>query len=127
MIPSPGFAWPTVPITFWLPRQEGPDAYGNVNLAYSDDDTVTVEGLYAPEDPADDIEEGRPHGAKVVMTLYLPKDFTVDVRGAKVRLKTGDPVVDGLEYRVEGSPLSFMRALSPGGLSLVVRCSVYLG
>lgn len=119
--------FPRVPITFYLPIESEPDAYGNVELSYSDENTAECEGSYAPRDPADDIEDGRPNGEIVKLRLYLPKTFDADIRGAKVKLASGDTQIDAGEYIVIGSPVSFMRDATPGDMSWFVEVADYVG
>lgn len=119
--------FPRVPIIFYLPTETGPDAYGNVQLSYSDENTVTCEGCYAPRDPADDIEDGRPYGETVKLRLYLPKTFSSDIRNAKVKLQSGDALIDADEYIVIGDPVSYMRDATPGDMSWYVEVADYAG
>ena len=119
--------FPRVPITFYLPTWTERDAYGNTVATYSDENTAVCEGSYAPRDPADDIEDGRPNGETVKLRLYLPKTFAADIRAARVELSSGDPLIDAGEYIVIGEPVSFMRDATPGDMSWYVEVADYVG
>ena len=119
--------FPRVPITFYLAQKTDRDAFGNVNVTYSDDATAETLGSYAPSEPKDDIEEGRPHGATVRLRLYLPKTFDADIRDARVRISSGDSVIDAREYIVVGEPASYMRDATPGDMSWYVEVADYVG
>ena len=91
--------------------------------------TNKVEKLccYARDETNDEITDGRPYADELSLRLYLPKTFSTDIRGAHVTLATGDPIVDALTFKVEGVPVSYDRAATPGDHSWVVRVVEFLG
>ena len=119
--------FPRVPITFIPPEYGEPDAFGNPTVSYSEENAVTVNGCYAIGDTADDIEDGRPHGDQVLVTVYLPKTFSADIRGATCTIGSSDPIVAAQTFRVLGVPMSHMHEATPGDMSTVVRLVEYVG
>ena len=119
--------FPRVPVTFWLPTFGEPDSYGNQVPTYDDGNTITALASYTISDTADDIEDDRPLGDVLRVTLYLPKDFSADLRSAKCKIGTTDPFLASLTFRVIGVPTSYMREAVPGDMSTVVRLVEYVG
>lgn len=119
--------FPTVTATFWPPTYGTADAYGNPTVTYDTTDKVETAACFAPAATTDEMEDGKPHGDVVELDLYLPKDFATDIRGALVTLATGDAVIDALTFRVDGSPVSYMRDATPGDYSWVVRVVEHVG
>lgn len=127
--------WPhPVPCAIWYPRESDPDAYGNRTAAYADEPDWRGLCCYAPgrrtnqADTADDIEDGRPHGDTALLTVYLPKSFSHQLRGALVAVyPDDDQVVSGRRFAVVGSPYSYPRADTPGDYSWEVEAVEHLG
>lgn len=119
--------FPRVPIIFVPPTYGEPDAFGNPVETYDEADAITVEGCYSIGDTSDDIEDGRPHGDELRLTLYLPKDFSADIRNAICRIGGSDALVSALTFKVEGVPLSYMREATPGDMSTVAKVVEYVG
>ena len=80
-----------------LRSRERRDGFGNDVEMY--DDIRAVDVLVQPGTCAD-LDATRPEGVRVALTLHFPKDWSGDLRGAKVEL---DAPWDG-EYRVVGDP-----------------------
>ena len=99
MAATPSFPMPfeTVTCRVWLPVESVEDAYGNVNVSYSESPDWTGECVYSPsrtryEQTSRDFEEGRPHGSRVTLTVYLPKSFSLPLHGAQLAVyPTDDP------------------------------------
>lgn len=125
--PSFRMPFPRVLITFWLPEYGAPDSFGNTNPTFSDDNTVEVYGSYVPGDTDNDIEQGRPHGDEVLFTVYLPKDFSTDVRGARCKIDAPEQWISDMNFIVRGVPSSYMRDATPGNMSTVVKLVEYVG
>ena len=119
--------FPRVPITFIPPTYGEPDAFGNREEVFNIEDAITVEGCYAIGDTSDDIEDGRPHGDQVLVTVYLPKTFSADIRGATCTIGSSDPIVAAQTFKGLGVPMSHMREATPGDMSTVVRLVEYVG
>ena len=82
------------------------DAFGNDVESYLDPVDVTV-GVQPGA--CEDLDETRPEGVRVALTLHFPKEWTGNLRGAKVAL-------DGRwagEYRVIGDPKPYDEANCP--------------
>ena len=128
-MPTPNFKmpFPRVPITFWLPIWGAADSFGNSTPTYSDENTVTVYGSYVPGDTDADKEQGRPYGEEVRYTVYLPKTFSTDVRGAKCKIGAEDAWIAASTFSVLGIPASYMRGATPGDMSTVVKLVDYVG
>lgn len=119
--------FPTVKATFYPPSYGVADDYGNPAVSFDPLDKVETLACYSPANTADEFADGRPHAAELSLTLYLPKSFSADIRGAKVELETGDPVIDALSFMVEGVPISYDRAATPGDYSWAVQVVEYVG
>lgn len=119
--------FPRMPITFVPPTYGEPDAYGNPIETYNDADAITVEGCYTIGDTSDDMEDGRPHGDEVAVTVYLPKTFNANIRGALCRIASSDPLIAAQTFKVMGVPFSYMRDAVPGDMSTVARLVVHDG
>lgn len=92
----------------------GADAYGNPEET-SLDPVAIDDVLVAPDDAADDIEDGRPHGLESAISLYLPSsDGYPCMRGGAVE-------VGGELYDIVGDPVPWPAGLVPTGRNLVVR------
>lgn len=90
-----------------------PDAFGNPRASLGE--PVEVPGvLVAPASPRAGIEEGRPHGAEVALSLYVPKGASAPWRGAQVE-------VGGRAYDVVGDPVPYPSELAPGPWGMVVE------
>lgn len=126
-VPSFRMPFPRVQITFWLPQFGESDEFGNSTPTYDDDHTVDAMGCYVPGDTENDIEDGAPHRDEVLFTVYLPKTFSTDVRGAKCKIAAEDSWIAGMTFLVQGVPSSYMRHATPGDMSTVVKLVEYVG
>ena len=117
----------TVPCCVWVPVSSTKDAYGNVNLSYSEWPSWRGACVYSPsrtryEQTSSDFEEGRPHGANVTLTVYLPKTFSLPMHGARIAVyPKDDPYLYGKVFDVDGEPYSYMRSNTPGDYSWQVE------
>lgn len=121
-----------VPCSIWLPVQGDEDPWGNSPDEYADAPDIVTECCYAPgyarPETANDIEDGRPHGARVSMTFFLPKSVDADLRGALIAcFPTDDAHLSGRRFKVVGTPYSYPRASTPGDYSWCVEGVDYLG
>lgn len=96
-----------------------PDAFGNPVKDY-DEPVEVADVLIAPGNPEGDIEDGRPYGAVVSFTLYVPKGIDVEFRGAQVE-------IDGEVFEVLGDPRPYPPELVLGPRNLVVKLARYEG
>ena len=129
-----GFPMPfsSVPCSIWLAHADTQDAYGNELVTYAEQPDIESTCLYAPggstPDTASDIEDGRPHGASVSMTFYLPKTVDADLREALIAcFPPDDATLAGHRFKVVGEPYSYPRANTPGDYSWCVEGVDYLG
>lgn len=134
MAVTPNFLMPfeTCPCAFWYPSESSPDAYGNTVVGYEEDPDWTGACVYHPgssrADTSNDIEQGRPNGAEVKVTLYLRKDFDHSLRKARVALyPTDDAVLCGRVFEVIGEPFSYSRQNTPGDYSWAVEVGDVVG
>jgi hypothetical protein len=121
-----------VPCHVWLPRYGEPDEWGNPTVSYGERPDIVTRCCYAPgrygPDTRDDIEEGRPHGVRVDMTFYLPKEVDADLRGAIVAcFPPDDRSLSGKRFDVVGEPYSYSRPNTPGDYSWSVEGVRHLG
>ena len=121
-----------VPCAIWLAKQGEPDEWGNVPTHYETDPDIGTTCCYAPgssmPSTSDDIEDGRPHGARVAMTFYLPKTVDADLRGALIACcPPDDQVLFARKFKVVGEPYSYPRANTPGDYSWCVEAVDHLG
>ena len=121
-----------VPCSIWLAHFGEPDGYGNPLPEYSDSPDMETTCVYAPgtsePETLDDFEDGRPHGASVTMTFFLPKTLDADLRGALIACHpSDDAALSALRFRVVGEPFSYPRANTPGDYSWRVSGVTYLG
>lgn len=121
-----------VPCAIWLAKDGAPDEWNNVPEEHGEYADIVTECLYAPgtnrPDTSDDIEGGRPHGAKVTMTFYLPKKVDADLRGATIACyPPTDQTLFAKKFDVVGQPYSYMRENTPGDYSWCVEGVSYLG
>ena len=124
--------FPSVPCSIWLPIESSEDEYGNKNVSYHEQPDITTTCCYAPgnskPDTSDDIEDGRPHGARAGMTFFLPKSLSANLRDALIACyPPDDPIISGRQYAVVGDPVSYPRAATPGDYSWCVEGVTYLG
>lgn len=122
-----GMPFPRVIATFTPLAFGESDEFGNREAFYNDDAAQEVDALISPIRTSDEFEDGRPHATAMRFKLYLPKSCTFDIRGASVKLTTGDAVIDDKTYRVVGAPASQLRDATPGDLSWVVEVVEHLG
>ena len=128
-IPMP---FEAVPCSIWLAHAAGRDAYGNEVVDYGEFPDLATRCVYAPgeglPDTENDIEDGRPHGARVSMTFFLPKTVVADLRGALIACyPPDDGALSGRKFKVVGEPYSYPRANTPGDYSWRVSGVTYLG
>jgi hypothetical protein len=122
-----------VPCKIWLPTQGEEDAWGNADDTYADEADIETSCCYSPgqakkPDTENDIEDGRPHGARVAMTFYLPKTLDADLRDALIECyPPDDSHLSGKRFKVVGEPYSYPRANTPGNYSWCVEAVAYLG
>ena len=131
---SPNFPMPFVscPCSIWYPIESTADAYGNTNVTYNTDPDWTGTCVYAPgrqnANTKNDIEEGRPYGAEVTLTVYLPKSFDHALRKARLAVyPTDDMSISDRVFAVIGEPFSYMRANTPGDYSWAVEVGDVVG
>lgn len=122
----------SVPCGIWLAHHGEPDAYGNEPVEYGDCPDIKTSCVYAPggsaPDTSNDIEDGRPHGAAVSMTFFLPKTVSANLRGALIACyPPDDRDLCGRRFKVVGEPFSYPRANTPGDYSWCVSGVTYLG
>ena len=134
MAATPNFPMPfeTCPCAIWYPKESSPDAYGNVAVSYGEVPDWRGECVYSPGasrvDTANDIEQGRPTGAQVKLTLYLKKSFSHSLRKARVALyPKDDAVLRGRVFEVVGEPFSYPRSNTPGDYSWAVEVGDVVG
>lgn len=128
-IPMP---FESVPCSIWLAHTAGRDAYGNEVVDYAEFPDLATRCVYAPgeasPDTENDIEDGRPHGARVSMTFFLPKTVVADLREALIACyPPDDEALYGRRFKVVGEPYSYPRANTPGDYSWRVSGVTYLG
>lgn len=95
------------------------DPYGNASRSFGEP-IIVKDVLIAPGDPMGDIEDGRPDGAVVSYTLYVPKGVGASFRGARVE-------IGGEEFDVVGDPRSWPEELVRGKRNLVVKVARHEG
>lgn len=101
-------------VTLYPVLYSGEDSYGNV-LETNLDPIVIDDVLIAPDDMADDIEDGRPYGIESSISLYMPaSDSYPCMRGGSVEIA-------GERYDIVGDPLPWPVELVPTGRNLVVK------
>lgn len=135
MAATPSFPMPfeTVDCRVWVPVESAEDAYGNVNAVYAEKPSWTGRCVYSPsrtryEQTSSDFEEGRPHGSRVTLTVYLPKSFSLPLHGARLAVyPTDDPYLRGKLFDVDGEPYSYMRSNTPGDYSWQVEAVAHDG
>ena len=123
----------TVPCSVWLPVSSEADAYGNTTVAYNEKPDWNGRCVYSPsrtryEQTSSDYEEGRPYGASVKLTVYLPKSLSLPLHEARIAVyPKDDPHLYGKLFDVDGEPYSFMRSNTPGDYSWQVEAVAHDG
>lgn len=122
----------SVPCSVWLAHESEPDAYGNTQVTYSVDPDIETRCVYAPgtdkPNTDNDIEDGRPYGARVTMTFFLPKTVDADLRQALIACyPPDDQSLSGHRFAVIGEPYSYPRQNTPGDYSWRVEAGDWLG
>lgn len=122
----------SVPCSIWLAIDGEQDDWRNEPVSYADDADIETTCCYAPgtvrPDTSDDIEDGRPHGARVSMTFFLPKTVDADLRDALIAcFPSDDSSLYGKRFQIVGQPFSYQRANTPGDYSWAVEGVAYLG
>ena len=97
----------TVTATVRTPVFGAADRFGNPAVAY---EAATVPGVLVAPSATSSTEAERPNGAQATLTVHMPKSFTGDLRGAFIDLPA--PWGDG--WKVDGDPLPYMDANTPG-------------
>ena len=120
-----------VPCSIWLAERES-DEWGNDVVTYNQEPDMVTHCLYSPggrtPDTSDDFESGRPHGATVPMTFYLPKSVDADLREALISCSPpSDAALSGKVFRVVGEPYSYPRENVPGDYSWVIEVVAHHG
>ena len=122
-----------VPCAVWCAQDGGTDSYGNQIIAYNSEPDWTGLCVYSPANSyyprtREEIEEGRPHGDEVHMCFFLPKTFSLDIRGGIIAAyPDDDDRVRGRLWDVIGDPISFMRTNTPGDYSWFLEAGEHLG
>lgn len=122
----------SVPCLIWLAVEGEPDAWNNRGIEYATEADIETTCVYTPgtskPDTADDIEDGRPRGARATMTFFLPKTVVADLRDALISCQPpDDAALSGRRFKVVGEPYSYSRANTPGDYSWMVEGVEYLG
>lgn len=122
----------SVPCSIWLAREGEEDAWGNTPTEYAATADIQTTCCYTPgrvqPNTQNDIEDGRPHGAVVDMTFFLPKSVDADLRGALIACHPArDATLNGKRFKVVGNPYSYPRENTPGDYSWSVEAVAYLG
>lgn len=122
----------SVPCSIWLAHEGEPDDWHNVPIEYNTDPDVVTTCCYAPgtskPETKDDIEDGRPYGAQVGMTFFLPKTVDADLRDALIACyPPDDATLSGRQFKVVGEPYSYPRMNTPGDYSWCIEGVAYLG
>ena len=121
-----------VPCHIWLPTEGTADEYNNAPLTYAEKPDIETTACYSPggssPETSDEIEDGRPHGARVSMTFYLPKTVTGSLREALIAVvPPDDTALANVKFKVVGEPYSYSRANTPGDYSWCVEGVTFLG
>ena len=134
MAATPNFPMPfeACPCAIWYPKESFPDAYNNTLVEYGERPDWEGECVYHPganrADTSNDIEQGRPYGAEVKLTLYLRKSFNHSLRKAHIALyPADDAALCGRVFEVIGDPFSYSRANTPGDYSWAVEVGDVVG
>ena len=122
----------SVPCNIWLAHEGEPDAYGNRQVEYREDPEIQTTCVYAPggsePNTQDFIEDGRPYGATVTMTFFLPKTVDADLRQALIScMPPDDRTLSVRRFRIIGEPYSYQRQNTPGDYSWRVEAGEWLG
>ena len=123
----------TVPCKVWVPIESEEDAYGNRTPVYAEEPDWEGGCCYSPSrtrymQTDDDIGDGRPHGASMTLTVYLPKSLDIEMRGARLAvLPPDDAYLSGRLFDVVGVPVSYHRASTPGDFSWQVEAVEHVG
>ena len=119
------------PCAVWFPVESTADAYGNSTVSYGTEPDWQGQCVYAPgrqnANTKNDIEEGRPYGAEVTLTVYLPKSFNYSLRKARIAVYPDDDFISGRIFGVIGDPFSYSRANTPGDYSWAVEAGDVVG
>lgn len=122
----------SVPCAVWLPTYGERDAYGNRTVSYGEEADIVTTCCYAPgysqPNTSDDIQQGRPHGDRVGVLFFLPKEFDADLRGARIACyPPDDQTIHSKLFDIVGEPTSYMRANTPGDYSWCVEAVAHDG
>lgn len=80
------------------------------NAVPGEPESVEVENVLVAPGATEGLDETRPDGVTVALTLHFPKTYTDSLRGCQVRLSG---VYDGL-YEVVGDPKPYEDSVTPG-------------
>ena len=90
---------------------EEKDAFGKPLQA---DERLTVKGvLVSPSKPEEILASNRMDGSMAKFTLYFPKGFNRELRGAEIEVR-------GVRHRVIGDPAPYDESIVPGSHSMAV-------
>lgn len=92
------------------PVTGSPDPFGGVSVTWVSESVDNV--LVSPGPRSDVVESNRPSGVDVRWTLHFPKGYPATLRGARVRVRGGDPL------DVIGDPQHYTEANTPGAWSM---------
>ena len=134
MAATPNFPMPfeSCPCAIWYPFESSPDAYSNKTVGYGKDPDWRGVCVYHPgasrADTSNDIEQGRPNGAEVKLTVYLKKTFSHSLRKARIAVyPMDDTTLSGRVFEVIGEPFSYSRTNTPGDYSWAVEVGDVVG
>lgn len=104
----------TVTAKVRLRASDAVDIYGDDIAAYAD--PVDVHGVLVVPGTSVEFGENRQDGIRVELTAHFPKEWSGDLRGAKVDLPA--PYGDG--WDVVGNPMPYMPENTPGRWNMPV-------
>lgn len=111
-------------VKVWLPvREDGEDAFGNQPPpTYPESASQELACVVAPGETADRVEDGHLEPVDVSYTIYLPRDFTASLKGARVTVR-------GETFDVVGDPKGYTPENLPAGCryNVVARLEAHLG
>ena len=93
--------------------QSGTDPGGDATYTTSTSSVDDV--LVAPGSQSNAVDNIRPDGIEVALTLYFPRTFTGTLRGAIITVR-------GEDYKVIGDPIPYNGGLTPTRWNLVAEC-----
>lgn len=97
-------------VTVERPVTGSADPFGGSSVTWASESVDNV--LVSPGSRSDVVESNRPSGVEVLWTLHFPKGYPATLRGARVRVRGGDPL------DVIGDPQHYTEANTPGEWSM---------